>query len=73
MGDVTSAVVRNLNSNPKDWRPLMRPDVLLYLSADFQENVLNIDHCGQSVYDLSGIVLKYGDVLFSCNSLTHFP
>lgn len=33
-GDVKSAVVRNLNSNPKDWRSSMSPDILLCLSTD---------------------------------------
>ena len=33
-GDVKSDVVRTLNSDPKDWRSLMNPDVLKYLSTD---------------------------------------
>ena len=30
-GDITSDVVKELNSDPTDWRALMRPDVLNYL------------------------------------------
>ena len=33
-GNTTSDVVRMLNSDPKDWRSLMEPDVLTYLSTD---------------------------------------
>ncbi len=32
--DTTSDVVRRLNSDPKNWRSLMTPDVLKYLSTD---------------------------------------
>ena len=35
-GDKTSDVVKTLNSNPTDWRILMRPDVLNYLCTDFE-------------------------------------
>ncbi len=34
-GDTTSDVVRTLNSDPKDWRSLLKPNVLKYLSTDF--------------------------------------
>ena len=33
--DVKSDVVRKLNSNPKDWRNEIAPDVLRYLSTDY--------------------------------------
>ncbi len=33
--DVTSDVVRKLNSDPTDWRTQIRPDVLKYLCTDF--------------------------------------
>jgi serine/threonine-protein kinase/endoribonuclease IRE1 len=33
-GDAKSDVVRQLNSDPKDWRSLMNADVLKYLSTD---------------------------------------
>ena len=34
-GDKSSDVVKELNSDPTDWRTLMRPDVLKYLRFDF--------------------------------------
>jgi serine/threonine-protein kinase/endoribonuclease IRE1 len=34
-GDNNSAVVRELNNDPTDWRTRMRPDVLNYLRTDF--------------------------------------
>ena len=34
-GDKNSDVVKKLNSDPTDWRTLMRPDVLNYLCTDF--------------------------------------
>ena len=34
-GDKTSDVVKKLNSDHRDWRTLMRPDVLNYLCTDF--------------------------------------
>jgi serine/threonine-protein kinase/endoribonuclease IRE1 len=34
-GDNNSAVVRELNNDPTDWKTRMRPDVLKYLCTDF--------------------------------------
>ena len=34
-GDISSDVVKKLNSDPTDWRALIRPDVLKYLCTNF--------------------------------------
>ena len=39
-GDKNSDVVIKLNSDPTDWRTLMRPDVLNYLCTDFESGKL---------------------------------
>ena len=38
MGDVTSDVVRKLNSNPKDWKSSVSLDILQYLSISPSRN-----------------------------------
>ncbi len=48
--DVKSDVVRKLNSDPEDWRNLMAPDVLMYLSTD----------------PLKGIIIRYKSSWTDC-------
>ena len=47
-GDTSSDVVRKLNTDPTDWRTLMRPDVLHYMCTDIVRGKSITFHYGSS-------------------------
>ena len=48
LGDNSSTVVRTLNSDPRDWRTLMTPDILNYLCTEFVKRKSKTFHYGSS-------------------------
>ena len=47
-GDNSLDVIKELNSDPKDWKTLIRPDVLNYLCSDFVNNKSKTFHYDSS-------------------------
>ena len=47
-GDNSLDVIKELNSDPKDWKTLIRPDVLNYLCTDFVNNKSKTFHYDSS-------------------------